>query len=213
MDTIQNITIKPLTLSDEIKYVGNTILKYKIVYPYLTSDRFSSGLWKINKFYADKAHTFQRYVNKTLKTDAITNLAINRLSNYPVNAYEALMEFTPTLLNDNMFSLYTDQYIYAGGAHGSTARSSETWNLKSGERIPLTDFHPDLSIVKKDIISQINEQMKSGDNYFFTNYTELVKQNFHPENYYLTPDGMIVFFQEYDIAPYAAGIVTFEITQ
>ncbi|HWQ73960.1 MAG TPA: RsiV family protein, partial [Syntrophomonas sp.] len=41
------------------------------------------------------------------------------------------------------------------------------------------------------------------------NYEELVEQTFDVNNFYCTPQGVVVYFQQYDIAPYASGIREF----
>lgn len=38
---------------------------------------------------------------------------------YPVMVYEVIAEFTVTYNQNCALSLYTDQYIFTGGAHGS----------------------------------------------------------------------------------------------
>jgi hypothetical protein len=44
---------------------------------------------------------------------------------------------------------------------------------------------------------------------YFENYSQLVNETFKANNYYLTKDGVVIYFQQYDIAPYAAGLPTF----
>jgi hypothetical protein len=204
------LKITTLTLADTINENNTPILTYNITYPYLSSPTTPENLWIINKYYSDNAHNFQTHINTGLKKDAQSDYTLSHTMGYPPHPYEALMTFTPTLSDPSLLSTYSDQYTYTGGAHGNTLRAAQTWNWNTGTQIPLTTFYPDLSIVKNQIRTQIQNQIASGDSFYFPNYKELVEQTFHPENYYLTPDGLYVFFQEYDIAPYAAGIVTFK---
>jgi hypothetical protein len=52
----------------------------------------------------------------------------------------------------------------------------------------------------------------SGSNpVYFENYAELVNENFKPSHFYLSKDGVVIYFQQYDIAPYATGMPSFTI--
>jgi hypothetical protein len=118
--------------------------------------------------------------------------------------------------NQNCFlSLYFDQYEYAGGAHGLTVRYSDTWNLPKSKRMELAEFFPHRTHYRDFVIQTINMQieneMSAGNAMYFENYSQLVKENFKTNNFYLTKEGLVIYFQQYDIAPYASGLPTFTI--
>ena len=49
---------------------------------------------------------------------------------------------------------------------------------------------------------------------YFEDACSLVLETFNPQNYYLTTEKeVIIYFQEYDIAPYSSGIPIFEVTK
>ena len=56
---------------------------------------------------------------------------------------------------------------------------------------------------------QIAGQIASGNNIYFENYEQLTAKTFQPESFYLTPDGLAIYYQQYDIAPYSSGIPVF----
>lgn len=211
MPNAQPLKITTLTLADTIKENNTPVLTYKIDYPYISSSTTPENLWLINKFYSDQAHSFQAQIKDTLKRDFPTDYVPPGAIGYHPNPYEAVMTYTPTFSDTSLLSTYADQYTYFGGAHGNTLRTANTWNWNTGTQVPLTTFYPDLSAVKKQVITQIQNQVTAGDSFYFPDYPKLVEQNFNPENFYLTPEGVYVFFQQYDIAPYAAGIVTFKL--
>ena len=127
-----------------------------------------------------------------------------------MNEYEAIRDYTLTYNEDCLISLYTDQYEYTGGAHGNTVRSADTWLLPQAERLTLGQLFPAdntyLVRVELAVIDQIEAQNAAGTGAYFDNYRELVPQTFNPAQFYLTPEGLTVYFQQYDIAPYASGI-------
>lgn len=53
--------------------------------------------------------------------------------------------------------------------------------------------------------------MNLDKNKYFENYCELVLETFRLENYYIIPNGIVIYFQQYDIAPYSSGIPIFYI--
>ncbi|HBB28743.1 MAG TPA: DUF3298/DUF4163 domain-containing protein, partial [Clostridiales bacterium] len=118
--------------------------------------------------------------------------------------------------NDNCFlSLYTDKYEYTGGAHGNTIRTSNTWELCTGQNIylycffkPYTDY---THMLIQEIIAQAEENLKENPFIYFDDYKNLIIKNFNPHSFYMSPDGITIYYQQYDIAPYSTGIVEFTI--
>ena len=96
-----------------------------------------------------------------------------------------------------------------------TTRNSDTWNLTKGRRMDLEDFFPQhkdfMEFVQNEINRQIAADIKNDNNVYFDDYTELVKENFNVKNFYLTDEGVVIYFQLYEIAPYVSGIRTFTI--
>ncbi len=135
---------------------------------------------------------------------------------FPVNMYEVYVAYEVTLNHNCALSIYFDKYEYAGGAHGLTTRESDTWDLKRSKMIHLRNLFPrglDYGqCIKNNIKEQIEEIRKDESYWFFDNYQELVDKNFKEKSFYLSPEGLIIFFQQYDIAPYASGIPTFLIS-
>ena len=81
-----------------------------------------------------------------------------------------------------------------------------------GKQLDLCCFYPNnpyyVIDILKNINSQIKQQIEQGG-FYFDNYCELVLESFRLNNYYLTSNGISIFFQQYDIAPYSSGIPVF----
>jgi hypothetical protein len=138
----------------------------------------------------------------------------NSIANgFPVRKYEAYTDYTVTYNTDNILSLYFDQYEYTGGAHGMTYRISDNWDLYSGSRISLEDLFPNMTdyeeYIMNTIIQQIDADMASGNQMYFEDYEQLVRESFDSNHFYLAEEGVVLYFDLYDIAPYAAGMPTF----
>ena len=110
-------------------------------------------------------------------------------------------------------SLYTEQYSYMGGAHGSTVRQSDTWDFTTGNKVQLGDFYPHDRLFREKIQRWIEQQvsirLKTEPATYFDDYAKLIQNTFNPDSFYLSPGGVVIYFQQYDIAPYATGLPEF----
>lgn len=211
---MQTITSK--TLEDTMYYGSIPVLTYKITYPAFTTTCSVAAGQIVNAYYADIAADTEKYCRTTLYSQAAeTARYIQNSRNRPFNNYTLDMAYTVTYNKECITSLYTDTYTYTGGAHGETKRTSDTWNFKTGSRLTLNDIYPltpaSLEILKKNIEQQIAERLRENPGSYFEDYTSLLQASFNPAGFYLRPGGFVIYFQQYDIAPYSTGLPEFQI--
>lgn len=209
-------TIISNKLENELIYKDTVILKYSIEYPEITVSSYEFGKCTFNNYNKMKAFELEKYCIEELFKEAKQIYDYNMANGYPVMVYEVVKNYNVTYNNNNIVSIYTDQYMFTGGAHGNTIRESQNWNLQICRQIPLEYLYPNNPYyainILKEINTQIQEQINSGTNYYFDNYCQLVLETFRLENFYIIPNGIEIFFQQYDIAPYSSGIPIFKIT-
>ena len=177
------------------------------------AEGFRQGLERINAYHRLEAMRLQLYARKNLYHDAVRAYLQAVENGYPVMVYEVIAEFTVTYNQNCALSLYTDQYIFTGGAHGSTTRYANTWDLKTGTPIPLGRLVPGFmdgkAYITGEVIRQIRTQMQNGEGDYFEDYEKNAVEEFDPGQFYLTPEGVVVYYQQYAIAPYSSGIPVF----
>lgn len=196
-------------LKRELEYEGKILLTYRIAYPVFQGTMYQMALAVVNKYYEQKALAYQAYLENELFAQAVEQYKASLENNYPMPVYEAIVEYKQTYANACILSLYFDKYEYTGGAHGNTVRCSQTWNLQRCGRINLEElFGCDLHY-KEYIFQQVKSQIKKNPDIYFENYETLLVDTFNPESFYCTPHGIVVYYQQYDIAPYASGIREF----
>ncbi len=209
----QRITADTQTWAGTLKYDDTVVLTYKIEFPQFSSRIYAKAAQRMNTYYESSALSFLRYIKKTMYHQAVEQYIYSKENGYPVMVFEAEQVYTITLTANRYVSLYTDQYTYTGGAHGSTVRSSETWGLPLGRQIPLGALFPRgfdyRTYIINMIIREIQRQNAAGDSVYFDDYPENVRNTFQENQFYLTPQGIVVYFQQYDIAPYSTGIPEF----
>jgi hypothetical protein len=171
----------------------------------------------------------ERRINSVIKKqtedfflNAVNNLYPNAINDYiarlnndiPFNGYGAALNYVVTYNQNCYLSTYSDNYQFTGGAHGITIRKSDTFNLNTGNTVRLNSFFDNLNarkVVLNEIVKQADLIMQNNPGIYFDNYKELIVKNFNANSFYLTPSDIVIYYQQYDIAPYVTGIVEFTI--
>jgi hypothetical protein len=134
----------------------------------------------------------------------------NQQNDWPIRPYQLSTTFEETYQTEKMLSLYVDYYQYTGGAHGITDRRPYNINLEDGSRLALKDLfnanYDYQTIINEEIRKQIDAHP---DSYFTGN---MGFKGINPDqSYYLLNGFLVIYFSQYEIAPYAAGIPEFKI--
>ena len=191
------------------------MLTLSIHYPEVNLLYNPSVQLRINRKIQAEVNEFYRYASHDLYEQALSYYKDAQKNGFPFHHYEAVMNYEITYNRQCHLSMYRDQYEFTGGAHGNTIRSSDTWNVKNGQELPLSSLFPEgqdvRALLLDQIIKQADKQIKQNPYIYFENYRSLIAENFKEENYYLEPTGVAIYYQQYEIAPYATGIVVFTI--
>lgn len=121
--------------------------------------------------------------------------------------YAEEQSVTAGRVDSQVLSLCMSSYSYMGGAHGYSATYGLTFDSQTGEEITLENLGDIKSDLKKEIMTYLeeNEDLKEG---LFEDYESSIDQALEGSlSWYLSGLGMEVIFNQYDIAPYAAGAI------
>jgi hypothetical protein len=126
----------------------------------------------------------------------------------PFLPYQCWTEFIVKLNDGRFLSLVTTFYSYTGGAHGFTIQKAINYDLKDKKFLTLDNVvkHPEAVQI---ILDEVNCQIGQDPEWFFQD--QLPVDYLNEEDFYPTAEGLVVFYQLYGIAPYAAGIQEFVI--
>jgi hypothetical protein len=194
------------------KYNNTEVLILSINYPIINIKYNPRAEQIINNQIAMNVNEYMKY-SRHLYNQAVKGLKDSQANNYPFHSYSAYMEYNITYNENCHLSAYNDKYEFTGGAHGLTARSSDSWELCTGKHLSLNDFFDPNANYRQFITDEItrqaeyNNQQNSG--IYFEDYESLIIKSFDQHNFYLTPQGITFYFQQYDIAPYSTGIAEF----
>lgn len=207
------VLVKERKIQQEMEYKNESILKYTIKYPQFVSLYFREFLEKLNEYYSTRALMYEKSNVMKMFQLAMVEYEYSVANNFPIRQFEAYKDYQVGYNQNCAISLYFDQYEYTGGAHGNTIRRSDSWNLRRSKKIELNDVFTPRDNLREYLVGIINQQIKqeaSADaNTYFEDYSSLVEKNFKMNSFFLTKEGVVLYFQQYEIAPYASGIPTF----
>ena len=208
-----NLQVEEQTLHQNLYYKEHKVMTYTIKYPVFYSEKFALIADKLNVLYRTKANVYEKTLVNNLYQQAMVEYEYSIANGFPIRVFEVFVDYNITYNKNCTLSLYFDQYEYTGGAHGMTVRTSDTWDLIRSRMMKLKDFFICDDAYQEYVITnisiQIAEQIAAGDDMYFDDYFHLVRENFKPNNFYLVDEGIVIYYDLYDIAPYAAGIRTF----
>jgi hypothetical protein len=203
------IGIQVRTLSGSLQYRGTTVLTYAVHYPLIDAPRFPESARAINAFYRNQAHHIVRGIITRQYHEAAAEYRNSIENGYPFREFAIERSVVPTYASDCVASMYFDFYEFTGGAHGTTARTSDTWDVSRARRLPLGDMFPGNPDYKEDLIAAIQRQIAEQSDMYFEDAENMARESFDEDSFYLTPDALVIYYQQYDIAPYAFGIPEF----
>ena len=117
-------------------------------------------------------------------------------------------------VNGDVLSIVLEEYSYTGGAHGSSLRCAFNYDLNDGHLLAWEEISADSSALVKTLKEYIIAQASSNsydDYYFFDYYEEYLDSAFGDGTWYFSNEGLTIIYNQYTIAPYAAGIIEFTI--
>lgn len=201
------VKVENRIVQNKLTYKGEVILKYKIEFPQIRGNE------RFNMYNYNNALRLQQLCEKELYEQAKKVYDYNQENRYPLMIFEIIKEYVVTYNYNNIISIYSDEYIFEGGAHGNTLRYSQNWNLQQGRMIELSELYkrnPNyVSEILKEINNQIKDNIQKEKNTYFEDPCCLTSAMFRVENYYLYGEFIAIFYQQYDIAPYSSGIQVF----
>jgi len=123
------------------------------------------------------------------------------------NPCEVYFDYQLKYNRAGLLSVVLQDYQYAGGAHGSTRQTSYSIRLDSGQHYSLRDWFREDADYVSVLSAKVKEQLavRNLEQALFEPFERIDPD----QDYYISNLGLTVYFQQYDILPYAAGIQEF----
>ena len=188
---------------------GKELIKISYDYPIIENSGNSEFISKLNADYKKAAEDYFAKVEKENFKDT-EEFYKNLKDDTAMLPFEANVTFDVDTNRKDLLSITSLEYIYLGGAHPNTTKTSGVYDMKAGKKLALTDIlnlsqdEADKLVVDK-FGAYIDKEFGGADK----EYTAELKKNLDDKKrnvcYYVTDDGAVLYFRVYDIAPYAAG--------
>lgn len=130
---------------------------------------------------------------------------------------------TVTRADAKIFSYRTDSYENTGGAHPMSGSVGASYDSQTGKKLQLSDVVSDKNGLYDKLIEKLEAfSEENGGEVLFDGYQDMVRSQVDEDliegtdtkaelQWTLSDTGMTVYFNPYDVAPYAAGQITIEL--
>lgn len=194
-------------------------------YPQVTNETNPQAADKINAYFTALMDTTNSDSTDTLewaKEDYDMRLEQAKADGEEVywEPYYSETVFANVRADEGVVCFTGNVYEYTGGAHGNHVTYGVTFDSHTGEKLTLADLTEDEAAAKAFIEEQITLQAQeiqdkaaSGESeiMLFEEYQDYIPDVLTEDSWFLTEDGMEIVANEYLLAPYAAGAITFTI--
>ena len=167
---------------------------------------------KINVYYPSvkdmKNKYVEHYINYTIGTE--TQRLINeQVGNMPSALEEMIGSYEIKNNQRNILSLSLSNYTYHyHAAHGMTYIKSQTFDLLNGKKYQLKDLFKPGSNYIMTLSAIIKAQIEKRDLPTINPFTSIQPD----QDFYIADQSLVIYFQLYDLAPYAFGFPMFPIS-
>lgn len=205
---LDKVDIEMKEISTEITADNGVVLmEISSTYPVLSAEKESTVLTKLNQQFQQTA---EDYVQAAANDTQVITGAAQMYQENPENFVPYYFHHTAevTYNQKGIFSLIWNNSFYTGGAHPNLNSLAENYDLNTGELLSLGD----LLDMDNDKAYELVEQRYQGviqtnSEDFFPDAAQYLTEHLPSIQFYMAPEGPTVFFQVYEVAPYAAGRV------
>ena len=188
---------------------GNLLITMAFEYPVIENKDNNAFIAAVNEQYKQDAEAFVSDAEAEFKDTAEEMLSFMG-KNYSPMVFTR--SFEVGLNQNNLLSITELDYANTGGAHPNTLRTSRTFNLAENKELTLSEVlgknaADTDSFVKEKFDAYVKETIGEYIDY----YEEYSEEMLSAVNFRLTEDALVLYYNPYDILPYAAGVPTVEV--
>lgn len=203
-NSTKGVVIKKKSYTKEFKFEDGSVYKtVKFEFPVLQGK--TKAIKKINKFYENELKKWKEAAEQNLDE---ARVIVKEIDNG--GYYSDEITYKVTYNKNGYISIFFTGYEYTMGAHGIPYFESNTFNVKTGKELKLTDIMSgSKASIKKKIETIFIKEIKKHPEEYFEDAVETVKitANANNTNFYLSKNGIVFYYGPYDLAAYARGIV------
>lgn len=170
---------------------------------------------RIRRYYQLQSRAFLRYCEHWLLPAAEAEYRAALAASAPLPLFRAELSYQVTYHEDGLWSLYTQSRERGSDGRPLLTRRGDTWDLATGYPVPLAAFFPRRSGWRRQLLAAAEAEARrreaAGAARWNEDWRRCLRRRFNPENFYLTGDGLALFYPMYALAPASAGIPVFTV--
>ncbi len=205
---LERVAENPISIKTIREVSGTDAIDITLQYPQLEGLAEKTAQDSINAIFKEAA--------MAARQEGLANAAENEsekaLGYGSPNKCGTYFDYSLKYNQNGLLSVIFMDFQYSGGAHGYTLQSAYTFNLNTGEEYKLQDlFNSDadyVSFISDTVREGIDERIGEGSLYEELIPFDTIEAD---HDFYLSNDGVVVYFQQYEHWPYAAGIQEFTV--
>jgi inhibitor of cysteine peptidase len=195
----------PVLAAESVPIVPMQLQQGKLIsvqIPQLDSGLPPESMSRLNEVF--RQVVFQQL--QSFETVAFQTRLINSMPETIKSSLTFMAEYEVFRVDSQIISLTQRVYQYTGGAHGRTIQTGHTIDRMSGRHLNL----PDLFVTGANYAERMNRFVREEGR-----ARQLPMWDFKgigaQSAFYLSDTGVVLFFQQYEIAPYSAGIIQMQV--
>lgn len=200
-------TVWKQTLDQE----GEPVLTLSITLPAPEGERRRER--RMAEYYIRLARLWRSRWTGVLYPRALAALAEARECSRPFQPWEASLTGRCTLDAPEQVSGYVDATERRGGGRALTVRSGLTWGLRSGAPVGLGEILRSVPHWRRWALDRVQEQaldrLQGGESLYYEDVEDRAAAHFSPRRFYLTGEGVVLFYPMWSLGSPAEGVPTF----
>jgi hypothetical protein len=172
---------------------------------------------KISSLISEKIETFKKDAKDYWDARKATALEGEVIPENPDSPFDFVAEWKPTKVDGKFISFYLNIYYFSGGAHGISEILGFNYDIAQQREITMSDFlggsQKSLDVLsllaKEDIVSRFQAQGMDTSGFMGQMIDEGTAATYdNYEDFNFNDNSLIIYFQQYQVAPGSAGQVT-----
>lgn len=194
-------------IENEEKVYSNKYVSVNINKPIVKIAKNKEAEGIINNKISKRINDFEEYITKLSIRDNEYNIKVGlETKPYVINVNNNV-----TYNKNNILSITLNLYSYTGGAHGSSVDESFNFDINTGNRGVIEDFLGNNRNYNKIILDNVKATINKNPELYFKEAVDKLNVIPYNQKFFLTDKDLVIYFDEYEIAPYVAGIPKFYI--
>ena len=178
---------------------GTTVLSVSYTLPDFENKSDSPALAAISAWYAAEGQALLDNTTATTAQDALSDYELSGSLGLPVHPMKEEMTYTSLYQNEQVISFAREFYASSeGSAHPTVFRMGELFDLTTGASLTFTQCFTDAIAASEQALEYILASDTAGLMQQGVEKAQL-QAAFQPENFYLTRDGFVFWFQSGDL--------------